>query len=90
MTYDVALVSDRAGTFATVLRRPVPRSVEGGHILVTTLATFDHEHEALAFLRELEGVDAQKRERMPAELEALERHGLAPVPPPGPERVRRP
>jgi hypothetical protein len=84
MTYDVALVSDRAGTFATVLRRPVPRSVEGGRILVTTLATFDHEHEALAFVRGLEGVDAQKRERMPAELEALERHGLAPALPPDP------
>jgi hypothetical protein len=67
-----------------VLRRPAPRSVEGGHILVTTLATFEHEHDALAFLRGLEGVDAQKRERTPAELEALERHGLAPVLPPDP------
>jgi hypothetical protein len=54
---------------------------------VTTPATFDHEHEALAFLRGLEGVDAQKRERMPAEIEALERHGLAPVLPLRPERV---
>jgi hypothetical protein len=84
MTYDVALVSDRAGSFATVLARPAPRAVEGGRILITTLATFDHEDEALAFLRELQGVDAQKRKRMPSEIEALERHGLVPVLPPGP------
>ena len=84
MAYDVALVSDRAGTFVTVLTRPAPRVVEGGRILVTTLATFDHEHEALAFLRGLGGIEVQERERRPPDLAALERHGLTPVVPPGP------
>jgi hypothetical protein len=79
----VALVTDRAGTFATVLSKPVPRFVEGGRILVTTLATFEHESEAQTFLRGLRGIDVQERERMPRDLEALERHGLGPVPPPG-------
>lgn len=39
ITYEVALVTDRAGTFGTVLARPVPRFIEGGRIIVTTLAT---------------------------------------------------
>ena len=38
MTYEVALVTDRADSFSTVLRQPVPRYIEGGRILVTTLA----------------------------------------------------
>jgi hypothetical protein len=84
MTFDVALVTDRAGSFATVLSRPVPRHIEGGRILVTTLATFEREEEARAFLRGLRGVEVQARERMPQDLEALERHGLTPAPPPGP------
>ena len=74
----VALVTDHAGSFATLLTRSAPRLVEGGRILVTTLATFDHEHEALAFLRGLRGIDMQQRERMPQDLEALERNGLMP------------
>jgi hypothetical protein len=78
----VALVTDRAGSFATVLTRPVPRLIEGGRILVTTLATFDREDDALAFLRGLRGIEVQGRERVPGDIEALERHGLAPVPPP--------
>jgi len=81
MTFDVALVTDRAGSFATVLSRPVPHHIEGGRILVTTLATFDREEEAHAFLRGLRGVEVQARERMPRDLEALERHGLAPLRP---------
>jgi hypothetical protein len=44
-----------------------------------TLATFDQEREAQAFLRALRALDIQKRERMPRDLEVLERHGLAPV-----------
>jgi hypothetical protein len=72
------------GAVATLLTRPAPRLIEGGRILVTTLATFDHADEALAFLRELRGVDVQERERTPRDLEALERHGLAPVSPPAP------
>ena len=80
MTYEVALVTDRAGSFATVLRQPVPRYIEGGRILVTTLATFDHEVEAHAFLHGLRGVGVQARERMPRDIEVLERHGLAPPP----------
>ena len=84
MTYDVALVTDRAGSFATLLTRSAPRLIEGGRILVTTLATFDHEDEAQAFLRGLRGVEVQARERMLEDLEALERHGLTPWPPPGP------
>ncbi len=79
----VALVTDRAGSFAAVLTQPVPRLIEGGRILVTTLATFDREDEALAFLRGLRGIEGQARERVPGDIEALERHGLAPVPPPG-------
>jgi hypothetical protein len=82
MTYDVALVTDRAGSFATVLREPVPHHIEDGRILVTTLATFAHEDEARAFLGGLRGVEVQVRERMPEDTDALERHGLAPVPPP--------
>ena len=84
MTYDVTLVTDPAGTFATVLTHPAPRSIEGGRILITTLATFDREDEALAFRRGLRDVEVQERERKPWELEALERHGLAPVLPPDP------
>jgi hypothetical protein len=80
----VALVTDRAGSFATVLTRPAPRLIDGGRILVTTLATFDHEDEAQAFLRGLRGIEVPARERMPRDIEALERHGLTPVPPPGP------
>ena len=83
MTYDVALVTDRAGSFVTVLSKPVPRLIEGGRIVVTTLATFAREAEALAFLRE-GSVDVQDRKRMPWDLDALERHGLAPASPPGP------
>jgi hypothetical protein len=83
MTFDVALVTDRAGSFATVLSSPVPRRIEGGRILVTTLATFDYEDEARAFLRGLRSVEVQARERTPPDIEALERHGLAPAPPPG-------
>ena len=79
----VALVTDRAGSFATVVTRPTPRFVEGGRIIVTTLARFHHKDEALAFLRTLRGVDEQERERTPRDLKALERHGLAPVPPAG-------
>jgi hypothetical protein len=81
MTYAVALVTDRAGSFTTVLARPVPRFIEDGRILVTTLATFGQESDALAFLRAVQGVDVQERQRMPGELEVLERHGLAPVSP---------
>jgi hypothetical protein len=79
----VALVTDRAGSFATVLTHAVPRSLEDGRILVTTLATFDDEGEARAFLRGLRGIDVQATERKPRDLEALERHGLVPAPPPG-------
>jgi len=82
MTYDVALVTDRAGSFATVLSGPVPHHIEDGRILVTTLATFDREEEARAFLGGLRGVEVQVRERMPEDIDALERHGLAPVPSP--------
>ena len=81
MTYEVALVTDRAGSFATVLARPVPRFIEGGRIIVTTLATFDHEREALAYLGRVRWVEERERERMPADLGALERHGVpAPAP----------
>jgi len=83
MTYEVALVTDRAGSFATVLSKPAPHYIDGGRILVTTLATFDREDDARAFLRGLRGVEVQARERAPQDLEALERHGLAPVPPHG-------
>ena len=55
MTCEVELVTDPAGTFATVLRQPVPRYIDGGRILLTALATFDHEAEAHAFLRGLRG-----------------------------------
>ena len=74
----VALVTDHAGSFATVLSGPVPRRIEGGRILVTTLATFDHEDEARTFLRGLRGIDVQRRERTPADRAALERHGVLP------------
>lgn len=73
----VALVTDGAGSFAAVLPEPLPRSIEGGRILVTTLATFDREPDARAFLRGLEGVNAEKRERSADELAALRRHGIA-------------
>ena len=76
----VALVTDRAGSFATVLSKPAPHYIDGGRILVTTLATFDREVEARAFLHGLRGVEVQARKRMPQDLEALERHGLAPPP----------
>jgi hypothetical protein len=79
MSYEVALVTDRAGSFATVLSRPVPRSIEGGRILVSALATFDREAEALAFLRKVQWVEERARERMPSDQEALERHGLGPA-----------
>jgi len=82
MTYQAALVSDRAGSFATVLARPVTRSIEGGRIMVTTLATFEHGEEARAFLRGLRGVDVQLRERMPGDFRALERHAFPLAPPP--------
>jgi hypothetical protein len=59
----VALVTDRAGSFARVLTCPAPRLIDGGRILVTTLATFDDEREAWAFVRGLRGVDTQTRER---------------------------
>ena len=78
MTYEVAL----AGTFATVLIRPTPTLIEGGRIVVATLATFGSESEALAYLREVGWKDMQDRKRMPWDLKALERHGLKPVPPP--------
>jgi hypothetical protein len=84
MAYEVALVSDRAGSFATVLTKPVPRLIDGGRILVTTLETFNDESEARPFLRALRGAELQERARMPRDIEALQRHGLAPVPPPGP------
>ena len=74
----VALVTDRAGSFATLLRQPVPRLIEGGRVLVTTLATFDCEQEARAFLDGLKGIESERRERQPAELAALERHGITP------------
>jgi hypothetical protein len=77
----VALVTDSAGTFATVLAQPLPRLVEDGRILVTTLATFESEGEAQAFLRALRAVQVQRRERMPQDLQALERHGLLPADP---------
>jgi hypothetical protein len=77
----VALVTDPAGSFATVLTHTAPRLIDGGRILVTTLATFDEEAEAREFLRGLRCVDVQTRERTPRDVEALERHGLAPVPP---------
>jgi hypothetical protein len=78
----VVLVTDRVGSFATVLTQPSPRLIDGDRILVTTLATFGHEDEALAFLRGLRGIEVQARERMAGDIEALERHGLAPPPPP--------
>lgn len=84
MTYEVALVTDRAGSFATMLSKPVPRSIEGGQIIVTTVAAFDCEEKALAFLRALRGIDVRKRERTPQDLEILERYGLSAVSPPGP------
>jgi hypothetical protein len=80
----VALVTDRAGSFATVLTRPAPRLIDGGRIIVSTVATFDDEDEARAFLHGLQRVEVQERERMPRDIEALERHGLVPVTPPGP------
>jgi hypothetical protein len=77
----VALVTDGAGSFATVLAHPVPPLIEDGRILVTTLATFEREGEAEAFLRALRGIQVQRRERMPGDLQALERHGLLPADP---------
>jgi hypothetical protein len=83
MTYRVLLVTDHAGSFATVVGKPVPRFIEGGQIMVTTLATFDCEEEAVAFLRALQGIELQKKERTPHDIETLKRHGLSAVPPPG-------
>jgi hypothetical protein len=57
MTFEVALVADRACAFAIVLSKPVPRPGERGRIIVTTLATFAHEDKALAFLREVRWVE---------------------------------
>ena len=76
MTCYVALVTDRAGSFATLLRRPVPRLIEDGRILVTTLATFEGEHEARAFLHGLRSINEKMRARTADDCEALERHGL--------------
>jgi hypothetical protein len=45
--------------------------IEGGRILVTTLATFDHEAGARAFLRGLRRVEVQTRQRMPRDLGTL-------------------
>jgi hypothetical protein len=76
MTCYVALVTDRAGSFVTLLTRPFPRLIEHGRILVTTLGTFEGQHEALAFLRGLRGINEKMRPRTADDLEALERHGL--------------
>jgi hypothetical protein len=76
MTCYVALVTDRAGSFVTLLRRPFPRLIEDGRILVTTLGTFDGEREALAFLRGLRSINEKMRARTAEDLEALERHGF--------------
>jgi len=76
MTCYIALVTDRAGSFVTLLRRPFPRFVEDGRILVTTLGTFEGEHEALAFLHGLRGINEKARARTADDLEALERNGL--------------
>jgi hypothetical protein len=81
--FHVALVTDRAGSFATVLTRPAPRLIDGDRILVTTLATFDQEGEALAFVGALRGIDVQQRERTPEDLDTLQRHGLTPARPIG-------
>ena len=72
----VALVTDRAGSFVTLLTRPFPRLIEDGRILVTTLGTFDGEHEALAFLSGLSSINEKMRARTAQDIEALERHGL--------------
>lgn len=77
--FAVALVTDRAGSFGTVLRSPVPRSLEEGRILVSTVATFQTEPEALRFLAGIQGMETQERERTSADREALCRHGLLPV-----------
>jgi hypothetical protein len=77
MTCYVALVTDRAGSFVTMLTRPLPRLLEDGRILVTTLATFDREPDALAFLRGLRGINERARARTADDIETLERHGLA-------------
>ncbi len=76
MTCYVALVTDRAGSFVTLLTRPLPRLIEDGRILVTTLATFDGEPEALAFMRGLRSITEKMRARPADDLEALERHGF--------------
>ncbi len=76
MTCYVALVTDRAGSFVTLLRRPFPRLIEDGRILVTTLGTFEGEHEAHAFLHGLRSINEKVRARTADDLEALERHGL--------------
>jgi hypothetical protein len=83
MTYRVLLVTDHAGSFVAMVSKPVARFIEGGQIMVTTLATFDCEEEAVGFLRALQGIEVQKRERTPQDIETLERHGLSAVPPPG-------
>lgn len=74
----VLLVTDRAGSFPLLLKRPPPRLLNGGQIVVSTLATFADRAEAEAFLEQLRGVEMPKRERTSAEREALERHGLCP------------
>jgi len=76
MTCYVALVTDRAGSFVTLLTRPLPRSIEEGRILVTTLGTFAGEGEALAFLSGVRSINEKMRARTAEDLEALERHGL--------------
>ncbi len=76
MTCYVALVTDRAGSFVTLLTRPFPRLIEDGRILVTTLGTFEAELEARAFLRGLRSINEKVRARTADDLEALERHGL--------------
>jgi hypothetical protein len=77
MTCYVALVTDRAGSFVTLLTRSFPRSIEDGRILVTTLGTFDGEREALAFLSGMRRINQKSRARTAEDHEALERHGLA-------------
>jgi hypothetical protein len=76
MTCYVALVTDRAGSFVTLLERPFPRFLEDGRILVTTLGTFEGEHEALSFLHGLRSINEKMRARTADDLEALDRHGL--------------
>ena len=64
-----------------MIRRSLPRYIEGGRIIVSILATFDHEDEARAFRLAVGCIDGQRSERMPSDVAALERHGLAPQAP---------